>query len=138
MKYFVISFAALLFTGCSIPEFKFLKPDQPTQITLEEKYFKPLFGTSSEFDLRITNNSNTDLKNCELIFDDKYKHSLQGLHSRNKGLIRDSLFRKGSQYVIYFDREDSNLEFFNVGNDFTRPEKISLKCDECLLYWETD
>jgi len=105
---------------------------------LEERHEKKFLGKSPVFDLRITNTSEKDIKNCVLIFDDKYSHTITGLHAREKGLIKDSLLRKNEQYILFFSNEDSNLEFFNVDENFIRPSKITIKCDECNIIWSTD
>jgi hypothetical protein len=138
IKLLSIIVIAFLFVSCFEANFEILHPDKPSHIQLEEKHEKKLFGTSPEFDLRITNISDKDFKKCELIFDDKFHHTLLGLHTRDKGMIKDSVFRKGEQYIIFFGKEDSNFEFYNVDENLIHPAKITIKCDECEINWNTD
>jgi hypothetical protein len=103
---------------------------------MEGRYWRGFFDKSSDFELRITNNSGSDIRNCVLIFDNKYKHSLQGLHSLERGMIKDSLFRKGEQLTFQFNSDISNLTFFNVPNESYFPSSVSLEYGDKSIEWK--
>src|SRR5512146_940536 len=110
-----IPFFIILITisSCSSPTFKVLESDSGNRIIMEGRYWHSFFSSKGSFEIRITNNSNQDCKNCIIILDGKYKHELPGLHTREKGMIKDSVFHKGEQVTIYFSDQDSNIIFFD-------------------------
>jgi len=93
------------------------------------------FSSTGPFEIRLTNNSNSDYKNCEILLDGKFRHSLDGLHTSEIGMIKDSLFHKAEQVTIYFSDDDSNLIFFEGAEEGYIPEVIGIKCDECEGEW---
>lgn len=103
---------------------------------MEGRYWRGFFDKRSDFELRLTNNSGSDIKNSILIFDDKYKHTLQGLHSLERGMIKDSLFRKREQLTFQFNSDISNLTFFNVPNESYFPSTVSLGYGDNLIEWK--
>jgi hypothetical protein len=131
--FFILLF---IFSSCSSPNFKVLETTSQTGITIEGRYWRGFFSSKGTFEIRLTNNSARDVKNCIVILDGKYKHSLNGLHTREKGMIRDSVFHKGEQVTIYFSDFDSNLIFFEGAEEGYLPDMIGLKCDECDGDWK--
>ena len=132
-KYFIF---LVLFSSCSSPNFKVLETTSQSGITMEGRYWHGYFNPTGSFEIRITNNSGYDRRNCVIILDGKYQHELLGLHTREKGMIKDSLFTKGEQLTIPFIEDFSNLIFFKGAPDQYIPENIELKCDDCDGVWK--
>lgn len=130
---FVLTF---LISSCSSPHFKVLETTSQSGITMEGRYWRGYFSPTGSFEIRIINNSSHDCKNCLIIFDGKYKHELEGLHTREEGLIKDSLFTKGEQLTIPFIEDVNNLIFFEGAPEGYIPENIELKCDDCEGVWK--
>jgi hypothetical protein len=137
-KIYAIVFLQLIFllSSCSSPNFKVLESSSQTGIVMEGRYWKGFFTSHGSFEIRLTNNSNQDYNNCVVILDSKYRHSLDGLHTREIGMIKDSVFHKGEQVTIYFSDYDSNLIFFEGAEEGYLPETIGLKCNECEGVWK--
>ncbi len=114
----------VLFSSCGNNTFHVLDTVSGSGITMEGRYWHGLFSSKGSFELRITNNSNQDCKNCVIIFDNKYKHELLGLHTREKGMIKDSTFHKGEQLTIPFIEDLNNLDFFDNVPDGYIPDSI--------------
>jgi hypothetical protein len=138
LKYTIYIFLIFIFSSCGNRDFRVLETSSQTGITVEAMYWKRLFSSSGAFELRLTNNSGQDYKNCEIILDEKFRHPLNGLHTREIGMIKDSVFRNGSQVTIYFSDEDSNILFFEGAESGFIPETIGVKCDECEGVWRMD
>lgn len=132
----IIIFSSVLLISCSSPTFIPLEPNAQSNILMEGRYWRGFFDKRSDFELRLTNNSGSDIKNSILIFDDKYKHTLQGLHSLERGMIKDSLFRKREQLTFQFNSDISNLTFFNVPNESYFPSTVSLGYGDNLIEWK--
>src|SRR5437867_750543 len=98
----MVMFGSSIFISCSSPGFKTLEPNVKNGVIMEARYWRGFFDPSGGFELRLTNNSNANLYHSSLGFDDKYKHTLQGLYSVEKGLLKDSVFRKGEQLTLQF------------------------------------
>lgn len=137
-KYLFIVFiiTSVLLISCSSPTFIPLETTTQSNILMEGRYWRGFFEKSSDFELRLTNNSGSDIKNCILIFDNKYKHTIQGLHSLERGMIKDSLFRKGEQLTFQFNSDISNLTFFNVPNENYFPSTVSLEYGSMSILWK--
>ncbi len=136
LKYINFIILVFIFSSCSNQNFKVLETTSQSGITVEMRSWIALFSSTGPFEIRLTNNSGRDYKNCEIIFDGKYRHSLDGLHTREIGMIKDSVFHKGAQVTIYFSDDDSNLIFFEGAKEGYIPEVISIKCDECEGEWK--
>lgn len=126
----------VLFSSCSNNTLHILETVSGSGITMEGRYWHGLFTSKGSFELRMTNSSGQDCKNCIIIFDSKYKHELLGLHTREKGMIKDSTFQKGIQLTIPFIEDLNNLDFFTGVPDGYIPETIELKCDNCDEVWK--
>jgi hypothetical protein len=124
------------FSSCSSPHFKVLETNSQSGITMEGRYWRGYFSPTGSFEIRIINNSNRDYSNCTIILDGKYKHELEGLHTRERGLIKDSMFTKGEQLTIPFIEDLNNLIFFEGAPEDYIPENIELKCDDCDGVWK--
>jgi len=125
-----------LFSSCSSPHFKVLETTSPSGITMEGRYWRGYFEPTGSFELRITNNSSRDCNNCIIILDGKYKHELEGLHTKERGLIKDSIFAKSEQLTIPFIEDLNNLIFFEGAPEGYIPENIELKCNGCDGVWK--
>ena len=141
MKYIIFIILIFIFSSCSSHDFKILetnsqKTTSQSGITVEGRSWVALFSSTGPFEIRLTNNSNRDYKNCEIILDGKYRHSLDGLHTREIGMIKDSVFHKGENVTIYFSDDDSNLIFFEGTEEGYIPEVIGIKCNECDGEWK--
>jgi hypothetical protein len=136
-KFIVLILLSCAFYSCGEPHFRVLTPDNQSGIYIEIRQWKGFFDPSGAFELRLTNEGN-DVKNCLIIFDDKYSAQLKGLHTKEAGMIKDSVFHKATQYTLQFSHDISNLLFFQVEEDGYQPKKITLKCDEFNVSWETE
>ena len=136
LKYLKFIVLLFIFSSCSSPDFKILETSSQTGITIEGRYWIAFFSSTGPFEIRLTNSSNRDYKNCEIILDGKFRHTLNGLHTREIGMIKDSVFHKGAQVTIYFSDDDSNLIFFKGTKEGYIPEVIGIKCNECEGEWK--
>lgn len=136
MKYLIFIIFIFIFSSCGNTDFRVLETSSQTGITVEGRYWKALLSSTGSFEIRLTNNSNGDYKNCEVILDGKFSHPLNGLHTREIGMIKDSVFHKGAQVTIYFSDEDSNIMFFEKAELGYIPEVIGIKCNECKGEWK--
>ncbi len=136
MKYINFVIFVFIFSSCGDSNFRVLETNSQTGITVEGMYWKGLLSSSGSFEIRLTNNSGRDYRNCEIILDGKFSHSLDGLHTRDVGMIKDSVFHNGAQVTIYFSDEDSNLIFFEGAEFGLIPERIGIKCNECEGEWK--
>jgi len=103
---------------------------------MEGRYWHGFFSSKGSFEIRMTTNSNSDCKSCVIILDGKYKHELLGLHTRERGMIKDSLFHKGEQVTVPFIEDLNNLDFFTDAPDGYIPDIIEMKCDNCDCVWK--
>jgi len=136
LNFITVLLFLFLFASCSSPHFKVLESTSQSGITMEGRYWRGYFDPTGSFELRITNNSGRDCNNCIIVLDDKYKHELFGLHTREKGLIKDSVLAKGEQLTIPFIEDVNNLLFFEGTPEGYIPENIELKCDDCDGVWK--
>lgn len=136
MKHLKFIILVFIFSSCASQDFKVLETTSQSGITVELRSWIPFLSSTGPFEIRLTNNSNSNYKNCEIIFDGKFIHKLDGLHTRETGMIKDSVFHKGSQVTIYFSDDDSNLIFFEGAEEGYIPEVIGIKCDECDGEWK--
>jgi hypothetical protein len=137
MRYIKYLLLIFLISSCSEPDFRVLEPNQKTDIVIEGRYWRGLLARKGGFELKLINNSKNNYKNCILILDGKYKHTVDGLYSVEKGLLKDSVFRSGEQFTLSFEGDISNMYFFipdDVGG--TIPKVIGLKCDSCNIEWQ--
>jgi hypothetical protein len=133
---FVFLQLIFLLSSCSSPNFKVLETASQTGITMEGRYWKGFFSSHGSFEIRLSNSSNQDYNNCVVILDGKYSHPLNGLHTREIGMIKDSVFHKGEKVTLYFSDYDSDLIFFEGAEEGYLPETVGLKCDECDIQWK--
>jgi len=129
-----VLFASLL--SCSQPDFRALEPDVKNGVILEAKFWRGTLDPKGGFDLRIINNSTANLYNCNLIFDDKYKHTIEGLYSESKGLIKEKVLKKGDTLTLQFNHDGSNLLYYDITDKTFFPKTISLSCDSCKTVWK--
>lgn len=133
--YFLLSLLIIL-SSCREPDFKEAKEiDNNCRIILNVKYSKGIFSSFPGFELRLINTSADTLKNCSIIFDEKYKHTLNGLHTKGKGMIKSDNFLNGDTIVIPFHDDIDNLIFFNVPEGYSIPNRITIECNNCRSNW---
>ena len=132
---FALFVILILFNSCSSPEFKVLEPSVKNGVIMEGLYWHGTFDSKGGFELRLTNNSNANLYHSNLIFDDKYKHSLQGLYSVEKGLFKDTVLKKGEQLTIKFSHDVSNLDYYNIEEKNFFPKTVKLAYDSGNVSW---
>lgn len=128
----------LLLVSCSRPEFKTLKSVHNAPVFMEARYWKGLFGGSGTFELRITNKTGLELHECILILDAKYTHTFQGLHTKEKGLLKTSTLAIGEQLTFRFGGEVDNLIFFEGAQEGLIPKLIGMTCLESDFEWKMD
>lgn len=131
----VLIIIIVLFSSCSSPEFKVLEPSVKNGIIMEGLYWHGTFDSKGGFELRLTNNSNANLYHSNLIFDDKYQHTLLGLYSVEKGLIKDSVVKKGEVLTIKFSHDVSNLDYYNIEEKNFFPKTVKLTYDSGSVNW---
>jgi hypothetical protein len=138
-KYYYLLFAIcyLPFVSCSQPDFKKLESSKQSGITLETRYWQGFFEHGGDFELKFTNNSSKDYTKCIIILDGKYKHTLNGLYSVEKGLIKTDVFKVGEQYTLKFSTDYSNTVYFDIRDDkFVYPKTISIQSDSLFDEWK--
>jgi hypothetical protein len=134
--FWLLACAALVLFSCSSPSFKVLDADAQNGVIMEGQYWRGFFDSKGGFGLRLTNNSGAVLSNCVLSLDDKYKHSIQGLYSQEKGLIKDSTIKKGEQITLRFDDEISNILYFDVQEQNYFPKTVKLEYTSGSVTWK--
>ncbi len=137
-KFLLIFLAtSLILISCSSPSFKVLDADVNNGIVMEAKYWRGFFESKGNgFGLRLTNNSNGPVINGVIILDDKYKHTMEGLYSVEKGLIKDSVIRKGEQITLRFDEDINNLDYFDVNEQNYIPKTVKLEYTSGAVKWK--
>lgn len=136
-KYFLCFVLAAMLNSCSSPSFKVLDADVQNGVVMEAKYWRGFFESKGNgFGLRLTNNTGGLIKNGVIILDDKYEHSVQGLYSVEKGLIKDSVIKQGEQITLRFDEDISNIDYFNVKEQNYFPKVVKLKYDSGTVTWK--
>ena len=98
---------------------------------MEARTWKSVTGAILGFELKITNNSDSKLTNCSIIFDNKYKHTIDGLYSLDRGLIKDSVFYPHVSYTFQFSGDESNMIYFDVRDEKYVPSDITIESKEC-------
>lgn len=119
----------ILFSSCSTSTFKVLERNGNCPVMLEKRKM-------AGFDLRLTNQSDSKLSNCYIILDNKYKHSLEGLYSQERGLIKDSTIYPHEVCTLLFSGDVSNLYYFNIQEIGFIPDEIKLECNGCSSTWK--
>lgn len=116
------------FISCSSPYFKALEGIGSCPVMLEAR-------KQEGFELRFINLSGKGLRNLSLTFDNKYKHSIYGLYSVEKGLLKDSVFKAGDTLTFQFTKEIDNAIYFNVEEREFVPAEILINNNECSTTW---
>ncbi len=132
----IFIFSVFLFS-CSSPSFKVLDADVQNGVVMEAKYWRGFFESKGNgFGLRLTNNSGAPIKNGVIILDDKYKHTVQGLYSVEKGLIKDSIISRDEQITFRFDEDINNLDYFDVKEQNYFPKTVKLEYNSVSVTWK--
>jgi hypothetical protein len=124
----LIGFTCLIFSACSSPYFKALEGSGNCPVLLEVR-------KQQGFELRFINMNKNNIKGLNLTFDNKYKHSLSGLYSVEKGLIKDSVFKAGDTLTFKFTEDLDNSIYFNINERDYNPNEIMLNNNECSTKW---
>lgn len=141
MDYKLIFFAVVLvvFSSCTSNEFRILEQSGNNPgVVMEAKQRRGLFGHTSEFELKIINNSSADLHNCRLEFNNKYSHPINGLHTREKGLYKKDILSMKDTVIIPFTADVENMFFFKVPEEGFEKQSVRLICDECNVEWKIE
>ena len=128
----------ILFASCSRPEFRTLKSVTNAPVFMEARYWKGLFGGGGTFELRITNKTGIDLHECIMVIDGKYTHTFQGLHTKEKGLLKTSTLANGEQLTFQFGGEVDNLQFFEGAESGLIPKLVGMTCIENDYEWKME
>jgi len=135
--YKILILATLMFfASCSNQTYHPLEREGNCPVIMQARTFGGIFGGVNGFDLKITNTGETGLKNCFISFDNKYKHTLNGLYSQDHGLIKDSVFLPHTEYALIFSGDESNFIYFNLDADKYVPSDIKIECNECSSTWK--
>lgn len=135
----LISIFAITFSSCTTNEYETLISSGNNQgIIVQGKLRRGLFGRAGGFELRLINNSGRDMQNCIIEFNGKYSHTLNGLHSKEKGMIKSDTFLKNDTLSLPFLEDVDNMIFFNIKDDNFKAEKVKLKCSECDAEWKIE
>jgi hypothetical protein len=135
---YIISFLSqtFLFSSCSNQTYKVLERDGNCPVIMEARTWGGITRDISGFELRITNTGENKLSNCFIVFDHKYKHSLNGLYSTDKGLLKDSTLQQHAVLTFQFSGDESNMIYFDIKDDKYVPSEITLECKECSSTWK--
>jgi hypothetical protein len=144
MKYinFIFLLSSVFFFSCS-QQFKEIIPlsnQDSIKIKLELAVEKPS-GTKDVFTLRLMNTGERDLGRCNLKFNNKYEHQLEGLINKDEdweGKIKHSMLKFGESVTIVFSPDFDNYSIFGIpGNETRLPGTIELNCLDGKVIWKT-
>ena len=127
LLYFVTCIA--IFFSCTSPYFRAIEGTGNCPVYLEAR-------KQSGFELRFINLHGKDLKKLTISFDKKYSHTLFGLYSVEKGLIKDSLFKAGDTLTFKFTDDLSNGLYFKIDDITYIPNEIIMSSDDCSTTWQ--
>lgn len=126
--WFLLFITLLVLSSCSSPYFKTLDGTGNCPVLLEVR-------KQTGFELRFINPGKTNIDGLTLTFDNKYKHSLYGLYSVEKGLLKDSVFKAGDTLTLKFTEDIDNMLYFNVSEKEYMPNEITLSGSSCSTKW---
>lgn len=136
IRILILTVLSVLWISCSQPDFRTLEPDVKNGVIMEARFWRGTFDPSGGFDLRLINNSNANLFNCSLGFDDKYSHSVEGLYSKEKGLIKQKMIAKGDTLTLQFSHDQSNLLYYDIKEQNYFPKRLTLSGDSIRVNWK--
>lgn len=132
----------ILFFSCGT-QFKEIIPlsnENNIKIKLEIFIEKSEPGLKTPFTLRLINTGERDLARCNLKFDDKYEHQLEGLINKSEeweGKLRYSMIKAGESVTIVFSNEIDNYNIFGITDkNFNLPETVELNCLDGKVIWK--
>jgi hypothetical protein len=138
-KYILILSLAILLSSCTTNDYKVLESSgNNSGIIMEGRLRRGLFGRAGGFELKLINNSGKDMQNCIIEFNSKYSHTLTGLHSKGKGMIKSDTFLKSDTLSLPFLEDVDNMIFFNIKDENFKAEKVKLKCSDCDAEWKIE
>jgi hypothetical protein len=139
MKIYWIAVVLLIFSSCTTNDYKVLESSGNTNgIIVQGRLRRGLFGRAGGFELKLINSSGKDMQNCVVEFNGKYNHTLNGLHSKEKGMIKSDTFSKNDTLTLPFIEDVDNMIFFNINDKNFKAEKVKLKCSECEAEWKIE
>jgi len=138
-KYFPVLPFLILFSSCTTNDYETLifSGNNPG-IIIQGKLRRGLFGRAGGFELKLINNSGKDMQNCLVEFNGKYSHTINGLHSKEKGMLKSDIFQKGDTLTLPFIEDLDNMILFDVKDDNFKPETVKLKCSDCDAEWKIE
>lgn len=144
MKYlniFLFTIFILFFScGTQFKEITPLSNENNIKIKLEIFIEKSEQGPKTPFTLRLINTGERDLARCNLKFDDKYEHQLEGLINKCEeweGKIRYSMLKTGESVTIPFSPDFDNYNIFGIPeNESHIPKTIELNCLDGKVIWK--
>lgn len=138
---FLLAFLIFLIS-CGQP-YKEITPavnENNIKVKLEMLMDKPVFGERTPFTLRIINTGERDLARCNLKFDDKYEHQLEGLINKSddwEGKIKHSMLKINESVTLEFSKDFDNYSIFGItDNNFNIPATIELNCLDGKVIWK--
>lgn len=135
-----IIFILILSCGTQFKEIFPLSNENNIKIKLEMFIEKSEQGAKTPFTLRLINTGERDLARCNLKFDDKYEHQLEGLINKSEvweGKIRYSMLKAGESVTIPFSNEIDNYTLFGITDKyFNIPDIVELNCLDGKVIWK--
>lgn len=144
MKYIYFLFVSFIFLIYSCGEqFKEITPitnENNIKIKLELIIEKPVSGSRTPFTLRLINTGERDLARCNIKFDNKYEHQLEGLINKSEdweGKVKYSMLKVEESVTIPFNNEFDNYSIFGITDkSYNLPETIELNCLDGKVIWK--
>jgi len=126
---FAYLFICILFCSCASPYFKAIEGNGNCPVYLEAR-------KQNGYELRFINLSGRSIRDLTITFDQKYKHSVFGLYSDEKGLIKDSTFKANDTLTFKFTDDLSNALYFKIEDKYFVPNEITLSNPDCSTTWQ--
>ena len=121
----------MVVVSCTSPYFKAIEGSGNCPVMLEAR-------KQAGFELKFINHGAKNLHDLNLSFDNKFRHTLYGLYSVEKGLIKDSVFNAGDTLTFKFTEDLSNALYFNIQDESYIPKDIILSNAQCSTTWKLE
>lgn len=144
MKILKYLFVFFLFTFFSCgQQFKELTPvsnENNIKIKLEILTEKPGTGGRVPFTIRLINTGDRDLARCNIKFDNKYEHQLEGMINKStdwEGKIKYSMLKTEESVTLAFSDDVDNYSIIGITDkNFSLPGIIELNCLDGKVVWK--
>ena len=139
--YLLTLFLLFLLASCggNYTEIKPVSNQDSIKIKLEVQKEKTKPDKKDSFVLRLTNTGERDLGRCNIIFDGKYVHQLEGLINKTDDVskLNTSMLKGNDVITIFFNDDIDNYTIFGImDNNFKIPGTIELTCLDGKVVWK--